>query len=267
MKWKKADYIYIERMNGRKNDIQVKTQSIDERLVVHIRQTVKESKNIKCELECLDKQKTALMYRFIREEKLARKRLQKYDKKLIDFTKKFWDEKTVVVGDETLTKAWNMPNELFEIKQKILLQNVEGIVSKLGKQEKKNMSTEGRTRFLLVVDSENWMYKDVKAILWQVQKQYEDICFLPKRVRFDIEKLEDFLVEECGVVLQHLSEEETWKLKFDSIIFLVEREGRWDKSYSFGNRYMISEWEENRFQTLLFVALNDTINNSIKRCD
>lgn len=262
MTWRKADYIYVERINGKKNDIQVKEQSINERLIVHIRQTVKESRHRRYELEGADKQESVHLLGAVSKEKL--KRLQKYDKNLLCLIGKFWRKETVVVGEESLTRAWDMPNELFRIKQEILLQNVEDIVQQLGRKDNIDISIKNRTSFLLVIDSDKWKYKDVKALLWQAQKQYEDIYVMSKVKLLSMEKLEEFLIDECGVVLQHLSEEDAWKKTYDTIFFLVEREGRWDKSYSFHNRYMISEWEENRFQTLLFVALNDTINSSIK---
>lgn len=264
MNGKKADFIYVERIVGAGNDVQVQQQIVNDRLVVHITQMVKENRNSE-KYEELDAEKRKLFSELISREK--KKHLQKTNQKLIGVIRKFWCEETIVVGDEALTKAWGMPNELFRIKRELLLENAKDIVRQLGERNETNLSVKSRASFLLVIDSIQWRYQDVEQILWQVQRQYEDIYVISKAERLDMEKLEDYFVEECGVVLQQLSEKEAQDKWFDTIFFFVERDGGFDKAYSFGNRYLISEWEENRFQTLLFVALNDTINNSIKKCD
>lgn len=236
MKVKRADYIFLERLGGTGNHLLIEEYDVEPNRVVHIQQMIKTPK----------------------------KRL---DHKLLRILKLFWKEDTVVVGNERITTEWNMPNTLFHIKKQILLQNIKFVLEQLGSERGKRTGNvwEERKSFLLVLDSKEWRYKEVEGLLWEIRKWYEDMYIVVKKSAFEIDEIYDFFCEECGVILGLLEEEEAIKKNFDTIFFFVEREGRYDKSYSFGNRYMVTEWEENQFQSLLFVALNDTIKNSMKR--
>jgi len=260
IKGKKADYIYVERSKGIKNCLFLESHAVEQKNVIKVSQHVRET------------------------PKMKPWQLKSLDKELLRTIKKYWCSDTVVTGNERITLDWKMPNELFQIKKQIFMQNVEGILKRFciaksehdvstntkeyidnspcGKQHSKIVS---RKSFLLVLDSTQWSYKEIEEILWKVQKRYEDIYIVINKGAFFIEDISDYFLEECGVILHVLEEEIAKQMRFHTIFFLLEHCDDRRKDYLFQNKYQLVEWEENQFQSLLFVAQNDTINNGMRR--
>lgn len=257
---KKADYIYVERSTGIKNGLFLEYHVVGQKNVLKVSQYVRET------------------------TKLKPWQLQSLDKKLLRTIKKYWRSDTVVTGNERITLDWKMPNELFQIKKQILMQNIEGILKQLciaksehsmkantkeyfdnspcGKQHSKLVS---RRSFLLVLDSTQWSHKEIEEILWKVQKRYEDIYIVISKCAFSIEDISDYFLEECGVILHIIDEKVAKQMRFHTIFFLLEHCDNRRTDYHFQKKYQLVEWEENQFQSLLFVAQNDTISNGMKR--
>lgn len=272
--YKKADYIYVERCKGERIHLYKEQHQVGQKSVVKVCQTTKETMTP-------------------RQRRLC-------DRKLLNAIKKLWGPDTVVVGDKKITSDWGMPNALFGIKKQALLQDVENVLDDLSAEAKvvrneselkesnvknatiKNLRMENtrmenenskkmleatgmRKSFLLVMDSKAWTYKEVELILRKAQQRYEDIYVVPKRYDFDLEEMSDYFLEEYGLVLHMLEDYGAQQKSFDTIFFLLERGSNCGNNYLFRNQYRIVEWEENQFQSLLFVALNDTINDSKKK--
>lgn len=257
---KKADYIYVERSKGIKNCLFLEYHVVGEKNVIKVSQHVRET------------------------TKMKPWQLQSLDKKLLRTIKKYWCSDTVVTGNERITLDWKMPNELFQIKKQILMQNIEGILKQfcVAKSEHNMMTnTKGyfdyspcdkqhskivsRRSFLLVLDSTKWSHKEIEEILWRVQKRYQDIYIVISKCAFSVEDISDYFLEECGVILHIIDEKVAKQMRFHTIFFLLEHWDNREKDYLFQNKYQLVEWEENQFQSLLFVAQNDTINNGMRR--
>ncbi len=218
--------------------------------------------------------------------KMKQRQLRLLDKKLLRIIKRYWSSDTIVTGNERITSEWKMPNELFQLKKQMLLQNIEVILDEFiivkrenDKEMTSNVPSQSsdiryeqrglkptlRRNFLLVLNSTEWSYKEVEAILWRVQRRYEDIYIVTNKCAFFIEDISDYFLEECGVILHILEEKVAKQMRFHTIFFLLEHCDNRGKDYLFQNKYQLVEWEENQFQSLLFVAQNDTINNGMRK--
>ena len=201
------------------------------------------------------------------KETAKRKKMQQWllDKMLLCVIKRFWSPDTVVTGNARITSEWQMPNELFQIKKQMLLQNLEALLKQFcidkRKYEQKLPEQRSRKSFLLVLESVAWKYQEIEGILWEAQKRYEDIYIVPNKCTFVMENISGYFFEDCGVVLHVLEENMAKKMRFHTIFFLLEYYNDDEKEYHFEKQYEIAEWEENQFQSLLFAALNDTIND------
>lgn len=243
MRSKKADYIYVERIAGERNYLHVEEVEIQKSHIIRIRQEITEATTENA------------------------RRMYQLDKKLLCRMKKLWHKSAIVVGNERITKEWEMPNVLFRMRKQILLENKQTIFDRLCKEDADQQSDtfcRKRRSFLLVLDSSEWQYKDVENLLWEVQKRFEDIYVVQDRNSFFIDEMCDYFIEECGVIIHVLKKNDAKNMKFDTILFLVERLNNSDKEYIYNNRYVVEEWEENQFQSLPFETLDDTINVSMK---
>lgn len=122
---------------------------------------------------------------------------------------------TILYGDERAVKHLGLGNASFEARKQEFLQCVDELVCLWeGKTKRRNVGTDARVErrgFLLVVDSEEWKYRELVKILTVIKNVYEDVYVLPLVALDYIDEMKEFFYDEYGVVLHVVSESEAMK--------------------------------------------------------
>ncbi len=204
------DCLYIERVSGEKNAEEMNLLTIGEVQVGTIKQQVQE------------------------------KWRKKADKKLLRIIKKHCNTDTVIVANARMMQDFELPNTLFELRKHELLKNIEGIMCFL----KGRVTNQKRKKFLLVLHSQNWSKCEIRNILLEAQKHYEDIYVVCQGKEMEMECLADYFYKECGVVLHLYYEQDGRRLEADTVLFLVEEWKTYYQQFGYHNGYAIAEREE-----------------------
>lgn len=164
---------------------------------------------------------------------------KKADKRLLKMVKKHCDRETIIVANERVVQEFELPNTLFELRKQELLKNIKEIMCFL----KRHITTENRKRFLLVLHSENWGKCEIRNILIEVQKHYEDIYIVYQGAESEMECLADYFYRECGVVLHLYYEQDGRGFEVDTVLFLVQEWKEYYQQFGYRNGYVIAEQE------------------------
>ena len=221
IKNEQADCIYIEQINGKENKLKVIKKEIANVKMVKIQQLVCEKRK---------------GFSAIAERRAKRKKQQ-----LQKIIKKHCGENTIVVTNEQIVKEWNLPNLSFEARKQEWMDYQKEILQYF--QGKPSAQKNDRKTFLLVLDSVCWTQKDIMNILLEIKNYYEDVYIVLQTTIVDIEQITEAIFDECGLVLHVLQQDAAKQKKVEAALFLL---GQWDegvKEYSFGDGYVVAEWE------------------------
>lgn len=219
----KADYIYIERTYGKRNNIEMKEDTILGLKWLSVLQTVKEKRK-----------------RWIRNTKVVASGAGfdvRYNNVLVKKLKKYCNEDTIVMGKEATIKELGIPAFLPHMRKKELLCNAKDLLRYF------QMNKIGRSKFLLVIKSNFWSLKEVIQLLWEVKDYYEDIYVVADDSKIDTESLCHFFCEECGIVLHPVNEDVATTVQMDAVLFLIEEWQEQHREYCFRKGYVVAEWE------------------------
>lgn len=244
---KKADYLYVARVAGKDNKIKI----VEEEWFG---------------VGCLD-----LCQEVSGETTLC---TEKKDKQLAKKIRKYCSEQTVVVANERLAREWELPNRLFHLRKWELKNNALDIFryfqmrtehgTIVEKKEEYANSSNTRSRFLMVLESNEWSHKEVVELLWVIKNCYEEIYIVLENSKVDEQKLLDFFCEECGILIHSVSAEFAKTISVDAVLFLIKEWSTYYQCYSFEIGYVVAEWEE----TVARKRKNfHTMVNSNQRCE
>ncbi|MBQ9983609.1 MAG: hypothetical protein IJP29_03385 [Lachnospiraceae bacterium] len=212
-----ADYLFVERKQG-KGKMQLEWGACCGKKILRLTQYMKDK-------EPRD-----------RDNKRMEKMIQSHCRK-----------DTILYGDEQMVREFGLSNVLFEARKIEFLRCVEELAMLFrGERNKKCRSAKEQVRrkqFLLVVDSEEWKYKELVQIISAVKNVYEDVYILPLVSLPYIDEMREFFCEEYGMLLHVTLEAEIVKKRMDGVFFLLEH---WDKRYMhflYEKGYVVCEWE------------------------
>ena len=229
IKMERLHCVYVERLDGDKNVIETEILSIAGVRAGIIRQTVKKKRkgNIedKGDAECNGDRKS-----------------DRRDKELVRVIRKLCDKETIIVANERIVQRFGLPNTLFEMKKKELLDNKTIIAEHL----KAQIGEGKRKTFLLSIQSKNWSQREIEEILCIVKNYYENIYIHVREEILDIECLKRFFYDGYGVMLQCVDDSQMRKVKIDTVLFLVKY---WNKECiapCYRNGYVVTEFDNSQ---------------------
>lgn len=229
MEMAKVQCIYIERLDGEKNVIETERQMIGGIRVGIIRQvTNKKTKHNNQEKEQMQNNDN--------------RKIDKQDKNLLKVIKKLCDKETIIVANERIVQDFKIPNVLFEMKKKELLENITRIIEYLRGQ----IGKEGRRTFLLTIQSERWNQNEIEELLSIVKNRYENIYIHNQTDNLDTEGLAKYFYEEYGIVLHFIDNLQIRKLKIDTALFLVKYWKEECAMTSCCNGYVVAEFDHHQ---------------------
>lgn len=176
----------------------------------------------------------------------SRKILTRMKKKLRSYDV----EQSVVGADCLMSEVLQLEDTLFQARKQELLKNIKRILQ-FGRSDGENVEHE-HSHMLLVLDSRNWSWQEIRAILLAAKDQYEEISVLNRGGSSGIRALIDELYEECGVVLHVWSEQEMSAIRPDFALLLLKD---WE----------VDRWKEIPFRTAYAVA-DVEAGKEIRRC-
>lgn len=226
----KIDYIYFDYQESKRNGVLFQREELAGIAILKVIIRIKKRKR-KPKKECINSEKSP------QKEICLSDRMMKKIKKEI---KRYQTEGCVLGADREIADQLELTDALFQARKLEMLQQRNFIFKQLRPENK-----EGRNRMLLILESRKWNLKEILSLLLTAKDYYEDIYVAYEEDFFGIDRITEYLYEECGVVLHVQNKERTAKVQeYDFVLLLLEKwEDRLVRKYAFHRAYVVMEEE------------------------